>query len=495
VRARIILLAMLIAAEGRAQTNFFFYDNAGRLAVVLATNKTDAAFYDYDAVGNILAIRRQTVGPVNLFEYSPATAAGNATLTLQGTGFCTNLAQNTVVFCNTITAQVVSATPTQLKVLAPTNAVNCTIKVTTCNGTGSNSVPFTSSVGVTVAPSVVTLSGTFAQQFTATVYGTIDQNVTWFINGSIPAGSNTIYGMITSTGYYTAPTNVTSSGAVSVHARSETTTDPTKDGIATITLANPLGPIYSPTVSAQPGLPNVLGPIYSPTVSAQSDLPNVLGPIYSPTVSVGLPPPGYALLFNSTNYITTPYSSDLYPGTFTLECWVNFTGADDSRLNIVGNSGDDGGYRIMTDAGRAYGEITGFYSLAGLKMINDGQWHHIAFISDGDGMTLYTDGVSYGGAPTDGPYDNGLAFTVGAIPTTFESGLNGTIDEVMLTAAVKYTGTFTPERCPTNWNETVLHFTLDEGSGSTTTDTSGNGHNGTLQGSPVPSWVTPGICR
>jgi YD repeat-containing protein len=284
--------ALAVVSSGLAQTNLFFYDNLGRLAVVLDTNGTDAAFYDYDPVGNITAIRRQAVGPVNLFVMSPPTATGNATLTLQGTGFCTNIAQNAVVFCNTITAQVVSATPTQLKVLAPTNAVNCTIKVTTaCNGgTASNSTPFTTALGVVVTPSAVALSGTFAQQFTATVYGTNDQNVTWNINGWIPAGSNTAWGMISTNGYYTAPTNSPLSGTVTVHARSVTTTDPTKDGIATITVANPLGPIYSPMVSAQPGIPTVLGPIYSPAVSAQPGVPNVLGPIYSPTVSVGPAP-------------------------------------------------------------------------------------------------------------------------------------------------------------------------------------------------------------
>lgn len=272
-----------------SHSNLFFYDNLGRFAVVIDTNSTDAAFYDYDAVGNITAIRRETVGPVNLFVFSPETGSGNATITLQGTGFSTNLADNTVLF-GSITGQVVNATANQLKVLIPTNAVSSLISVTTPLGVSTNSKTFLVGIGVQVSPSSLTISGTFAQQFTATVYGTNDQNVTWNINGWIPAGSNTAWGMVSSSGLYTSPTNPPPAGIVTVRARSVADPDPLKEGVATITVLSPRGPIYSPTVSAQPGVPTVLGPIYSPTVSAQPGVPTVLGPIYSPTVSTGPSP-------------------------------------------------------------------------------------------------------------------------------------------------------------------------------------------------------------
>jgi len=267
-KALLIAVALLLASDALAQTNRFFYDNLGRLAVVLATNGTDAAFYDYDAVGNITAIRRQTVGPVNLFIYSPPTGTGNTTLTLQGTGFSTNLAQNTVLFCGTITAQVVGATATQLKVLAPTNAVNCLISVVSPSGVATNSTAFSTGIGVVVSPSTVTVSGTFTQQFTATVYGTNSQDVTWSINGWIPAGTNTAWGMVSTNGLYTAPASPPPAGILTVRAQSVVDSDPLKVGVATITVAAPAGPIYSPTISAQPDVPNVLGPICSPTVSA-----------------------------------------------------------------------------------------------------------------------------------------------------------------------------------------------------------------------------------
>lgn len=222
---------------------------------------------DYDAVGNITAIRRQTVGFVNLFEFSSTTGSGNTTITLQGTGFSPILADNTVLF-GSVTAQVVSATANQLQVLVPPNAVSSLMSVRTPLGVSTNSTTFTAAVGVSISPSSVTLSGTFAQQFTATVYGTNNQNVTWTLNGWIPAASNTAFGLISTNGFYTAPTTPPPSGIVTVQASSTVDSDPLKQGAATITILTPRGPTYSPTVSAQPGVPNVLGPIYSPTVSA-----------------------------------------------------------------------------------------------------------------------------------------------------------------------------------------------------------------------------------
>ncbi len=265
--------------------NLFFYDNLGRLAAVVSTNGADVAFYDYDAVGNILDIRRQTLGAVNLLEFSPATGSGNTTITLQGTGFSPVLSNNTVLF-GSITAQVVNATANQLQVLVPTNAVTGLISVRTPLGVSTSSGTFTAGIGVSISPNSVTLSGTFGQQFNAVVTGTTNQNVTWNLNGWIPAGSNSAFGLITTNGFYTAPTYPPPSGIVTIQALSVVDADPLKAGIATVTTAAPVGPIYSPTVSAQSGVPTVLGPIFSPTVSAQPGVPNILGPIYSPTVSV-----------------------------------------------------------------------------------------------------------------------------------------------------------------------------------------------------------------
>jgi hypothetical protein len=231
--------------------NLFFYDNLGRLAVVIATNGTDAAIYNYDAVGNITAILTQTVSSVNLFEFSPVTGSGNTTITLQGTGFSANLANNTVLF-GSITAQVVNATFNQLQVLVPTNAVNGLISVGTPLGISTNSGSFTAGIGVSISPNSITLSMLSTQQFIATVYGTNTQSVTWTLNNWISAGSTSLWGMISTSGLYIPPADPPPGGLVTVQASSTVDTDPLIAGTATITIVTPLGPIFSPTLSVGP---------------------------------------------------------------------------------------------------------------------------------------------------------------------------------------------------------------------------------------------------
>lgn len=272
-----------------AETNRFFYDALGRLGTVLDASGTNAAIYQYDAVGNMTGIVRKSVSAVNLFYFTPDGGYGNQTVTLQGAGFSATPAQNTVVF-GTVTAQVVSASANLLKVLVPTNAVTSQISVISPSGGNTNARNFTVGIGVEVVPSVVAMPGSFSTQFVAKVYGTTNQNVTWNLNGWVPAGSNSSYGLVTTAGLYTLPTIPPPRGIITVHARSAANPDPLKDGIATVTVQTPVGPIYSPTVSSQPGTPNVLGPVYSYTVSSQPGVPDILGPIYSYTVSVGPPP-------------------------------------------------------------------------------------------------------------------------------------------------------------------------------------------------------------
>jgi hypothetical protein len=276
----------LTQPPGPSQTNLFFYDNLGRLAVVVATNGTDAAFYSYDAVGNITAISRQTIGLLNLFEFSPTTGSGSQLITLQGTGFSPTLINNTVLI-GSVAATVVSATANQLQVRVPTNAVSGLISVSTPFGVFTNSATFNVLVSVSVSPSSVTLSGTATQQFTAVVHGTANQNVNWYIDGWIPAGSSSQFGLISTNGVYTAPISPPASGFVTIHARSVVATSPLEDGVATVTLTSALGPIVSPVISVQPGLSVNIGPIVSPLISGQSTTASVSGPIVSPLISVG----------------------------------------------------------------------------------------------------------------------------------------------------------------------------------------------------------------
>jgi hypothetical protein len=134
---------------------------------------------------------------------------------------------------------------------------NATLTVQTTLGqvqsislTGSGAGP-TTAVTVSISPTSASVQAGAAKQFTATVTGTTNTAVTWWVNSV--EGGNTTYGAISSEGLYSAPSNVPS-GSVTVAARS--VADTTKLATAAVTVtAAPIRVTVSPlTASVQTGL-------------------------------------------------------------------------------------------------------------------------------------------------------------------------------------------------------------------------------------------------
>src|SRR5437667_11014264 len=94
----IILLCtlLMLSQQADAQQVCYSYDGLGRLTGVIDENN-QAAFYDYDAVGNILSIRRQTPsGPVTIYSFDrPGGIAGDR-VEVFGLGFSSIGNQNQV---------------------------------------------------------------------------------------------------------------------------------------------------------------------------------------------------------------------------------------------------------------------------------------------------------------------------------------------------------------------------------------------------------------
>lgn len=106
---------------------------------------------------------------------------------------------------------------------------------------GSLTVNKTPTVGISVTPSSVTLSGGQTAQFTATVTGTSNTGVNWSLNpgvGSLASGT------------YTAPASIASAQTVTVTATS--VADTTKSASATISLTPTSSPASSSDVSIWP---------------------------------------------------------------------------------------------------------------------------------------------------------------------------------------------------------------------------------------------------
>ena len=72
---------------------------------------------------------------------------------------------------------------------------------------------------------------------------------------------------------------------------------------------------------------------------------------------------------------------------------------------------------------------------------------------------------------------------------TLTNGLAHFSDPLPATGPGRYYGLGFPASNPPSQPVPVLRWKLDEGSGTNVADSSGHGHGGTLQGSPLPAWV------
>ena len=184
-RARTVFTAILLAVPlgATSETIQYAYDAVGRLSVV-ADLRGDLAVYDYDAVGNMLAIRRVTVAAlpdaVVVALVVPEAARPGATLSIFGKGFAATPEDNTVTI-NGAGAAVVTAAPTRLTVRVPSGATTGPIHVTARLGAATSPEPFRvlGALGITPPTAVVAPRGSV--RFTATGEGT--SAVRWSVDG------------------------------------------------------------------------------------------------------------------------------------------------------------------------------------------------------------------------------------------------------------------------------------------------------------------------
>jgi len=204
----------------------------------------------------------------------------------------------------------------------------------------------------------------------------------------------------------------------------------------------------------------------------------------------------YVLDYNGTSdYVEVgdPAGGELDFGTgdFTIEAWVKTTdrSADTWARKIVGKGVYYGIY-IDPVTGTVMGYIDNISTLGSTTVIDDGNWHHVAFKRTGTTIKLYIDGIAERteinagfGANLSGtdPFHIG-AMQIGASVT---SRWHGQIDEVR----VWNTGRSSVEILA-NYNKIIDPGTpgligswrMDEGTGTVTEDISQSGNNATLHG-------------
>jgi len=159
-------IAFTVAEQVFSGPVSYSYDGLGRLISAVASSG-DAVRYSYDAVGNILSITRYAAGQSATFEFHPKSGPVGASVTISGSNFSTDPAQDTVKF-NGTTASISSASATTLVVTVPAGATTGTLSITSPGGSVASADSFT----VLTSPGTLTISS-FTPQIVAAAGSTV----------------------------------------------------------------------------------------------------------------------------------------------------------------------------------------------------------------------------------------------------------------------------------------------------------------------------------
>lgn len=126
----------------------------------------------------------------------------------------------------------------------------------------------------------------------------------------------------------------------------------------------------------------------------------------------------------------------------TLECWMRTTDTGTGIGCIIGGNNNP---LLGVENGKAYAAIAipGYLSITSTTVVNDGNWHHLALTVDTvAGSKLWVDGVVAGSTAStcvinDSNLAVGVQWGVGRVYV-------GDMDDVAVTAGIKYTASFTP---------------------------------------------------
>ncbi len=238
--------SLLSATAQQGNTTTYVYDANGRLHAVIYP-VGDAVVYEYDAAGNITAVRRVPATTLAILSFSPHEGIPGDQVTFIGLGFGGGV--NDVSF-NGASATIVSVTPTKVVAVVPPAATTGLVTITTPTGSVSTATPFTIA-GLRVTPSTATVKFGESVQFISEVLpATLDQTVEWSVEGII--GGNTSIGTISTNGVYTAPNTRFSSLTI----RATSVADNTRFGEARVTVNDPndIQSVLARAVSVQRGI-------------------------------------------------------------------------------------------------------------------------------------------------------------------------------------------------------------------------------------------------
>ncbi|MBJ6119678.1 LamG domain-containing protein [Pontibacter sp. BT310] len=212
-----------------------------------------------------------------------------------------------------------------------------------------------------------------------------------------------------------------------------------------------------------------------------------------------------ALSFDGINdYVFFDYNNRGITNEVTVEAWVKTSA---SKLQLVtakyDRDGEHGYQLVMRDGKAAFSgrDGTGEYRISGYspRIINDNNWHHLAGVCKNGTWSIYIDGVlesqsvtGYNGVDL----RSNAPFTVGNYYLVNNDFFQGQIDELKIWKRGLSEAEIRSGMCQTaNKSNTdlVVYLKFDEGSGSSLTDHSSYGINGTFRNmNASAAWVVSG---
>ncbi len=176
----------------------------------------------------------------------------------------------------------------------------------------------------------------------------------------------------------------------------------------------------------------------------------------------------------------------------TAEAWV-WPELEENSGNIMGNT-RQGGFSLSLTSER-YAKC-GFHAhRASLTLVSENsvpvrRWCHVAFVFDGDKVTLFVDGVQQSQRSVPGGHRSSRKkFMIGADPSYTNSPTGmfpGAIREVRLSRTARYDQSFTPAERFQADAETIALYHMDAMQGDRVEDATGNGHTAWINGA---SWL------
>ena len=195
---------------------------------------------------------------------------------------------------------------------------------------------------------------------------------------------------------------------------------------------------------------------------------------------------GGSALFDGVSDALAIHGGDAISGlihstAFTVEGWINRDTGGDSFKHILSNNWYDATNAqwtlvVNTNSQLAFywtatGDSGNNSNIAGTTTLYTDVWYHVALTCDGNGtLKLFVDGVEEASASNATIYDSADTFVkIGSTGRYVDEGnYAGSIDELRVSNAQRYTANFTPSTTPhVNDADTLLLLHMDGTDGST----------------------------